>query len=110
MDIVVQAPVMMRGFVTICHGQLRRYTKQGMVAQELKFQKEDGRWICHLEDHEIFCGLNAKSALWCRSKTKYQETAFYLDLKIRNMAPVRTTVLLTVKPHHGEGDTLKIYV
>ena len=59
-------------FLKIEAAQIRRYTKKGLITEPLTFEWLDGRYVCRLDDFEIFPGLNKNSALWCRSIKKYQ--------------------------------------
>lgn len=103
MDVIFEVPRLASAFFKIENAQIRRYTKKGMLTLPLLFEKVGNRFICQLNDFEIHPGLNKNSALWCRSRTKYQDTKFYMDFTVASHVLASTDVTLTVKPHWGEG-------
>lgn len=108
MDIIIDAPLLTSVFMKIEDAQIRRYTKGGMLTEKLIFQKKHSQYICRLNDFLIHPGLNKKSALWSRTRTKYQDTEFYMDLSLAASAPITGNIVLTVKPHFGSGFSINL--
>lgn len=107
-DVIFETTPLAAEFLEIEVAQIRRYTKKGMVTEKLIFKKDHNGYICQVNGFEIYPGLNKNSALWCRSRTKYQNTEFYMDFAIKNNMPTSSDVVLTVRPHFGEGFSIKL--
>ncbi|MBE6564696.1 MAG: hypothetical protein E7655_05440 [Ruminococcaceae bacterium] len=108
LTVSLQAPLWAAPFLTVESAQIRRYTKQGGESREMVFQRNGARLVCSMEQFDILPGRNRMSALWCRTRTKYQCAVFYIDLIIKNRSPLHTQLLLEVDPFSGEGCTATI--
>lgn len=108
MDIVIKTSYPENLFLNIEDAQIRRYTKKGMITEKLVFKKSKNQYICRMDDFKIHPGLNKNSAAWCRSRTKYQDSEFYIDFTITSRVPIFSDINLTINPHWGEGFSIKI--
>lgn len=106
LDIIIETSFSASLSLKIENAQIRRYTKKGMTTEQLSFKKIDNQYICQMDDFIIHPGLNKNSAVWCRSRTKYQDAKFYMDFIITSSAPIDADIKLTVKPHLGDGFTI----
>jgi len=105
LNVIIQAPFLSAPFLSVESATIHRYTTQWKDSHEMTFQKSGNRFICSLENYEILPGRNKMSALWCRTRSKYQCAEFFINFKLRNKSPLRTKILITVTPFSGEGAT-----
>lgn len=107
LDVIIEAPLWAMPFLSVESAQIHWYTKEGYRQTDMVFKKKANRLACKLKDFEILSGRNEMSALWCRSRTKYQSVKFYVDFKLKYIFPIQPEIIITVKPFFGKGVTIK---
>ncbi len=105
LDVTLLVPLWALPFLSVESAQIRRHTKQGVETKKMVFERIGYRFVCRLNDYQILQGRNRMSALWCRTRSKYQCATFFIDLKLKYRGPIPIKLYVMVKPFSGSGSS-----